>query len=105
MGDKLEMSVKGPAMIFRHDYNGKAFYKMSKPKMRDGEWMHGDISVYFKKGVEVQDKTKINIRSGWLDYYKKDKETVWYVFVNEFTFEGAPEVPSDFEQIDDDVPF
>ena len=120
--DKLQMAVTGKTTIFRHDYNGKAFYKMSKPKNINGEWVHGDIDVYFRKGVEVSDRTKIIIRSGWLDYYKKDKDTVWYVFVNEFVFEGAPksepkpkpepkpepkqmEVPNNFEAVDEDVPF
>lgn len=34
--------------------------------------------------IDEKDKTKIKIKEAWLDFYKADKKTVPYIFINKF---------------------
>ena len=73
-------------LIFRKDGTYGAMYStgLSK-KLQDGNYENGFIRVQFKKGIELEDKTKIKIKNGWLSFYKtKSKETTHYIFINEF---------------------
>ena len=82
----MNISNEYPVMIFRNEYEGKIFYKMGlSKKKQDDSYENGSISCQFKKDVNLEDKTKIYIKSAWLTFYKnKDKTTVPYIFVNEF---------------------
>lgn len=119
----MKSTIEGPTTVYRKDYNGKPIYNISMVKTDvDGNKNYGYIGAKFKRGVELSDKTRIDIKTGWLSFYTKDhekwKETVPFVFISDFTVEGAPvpkeaprpepkqmEAPSAFEQIDEDVPF
>ena len=46
---------------------------------------------------------KIVIKSAWLSFYKKEKTTVPYIFINEFERENESE-PKEIETADD-LPF
>lgn len=116
----MKSSYTGPATVFRHEHNGKAFYSVAEVKENmDGKKEYGYKTVQFRRGVDVADRSKISIKSAWESFYKtKDDEVVFYIFINDFVlqegsakqpeFKEEPkqqEVPTDFEQIDEDVPF
>lgn len=85
----MNIENKYPVMIFKREYDGKTFYSVGlSRKDRDGNYINGYMSCRFKNGVEVPDKTKIYIKSAWLDFYLKDKTTVPYIFINEFETVG-----------------
>lgn len=103
----LKSEFTGECMVFAKEYNGKIFYSVGlSKKKQDGEYENGYMDVTFKKGVEVPNKTKINIIKGWLTFYiNKDKRTVTQIFISEFESE-AQDIPSGFSQIsDDELPF
>ena len=71
--------------IFRNEYEGKISYSIGLSKKKeDGSFENGYIPVRFRKDTELKDKTKIKIKEAWLDFYKADKKTVPYIFVNKF---------------------
>jgi hypothetical protein len=61
-------------------------------KDKDGNYINGYIPVQFRRGIELENKTKIYLKKAWLTFYLKkenidgvDKNiTVPYVFVSEF---------------------
>lgn len=42
------------------------------------------MPVKFKKGVELEDKTRIKIKQGFENFYVKGYETIFYMQINEF---------------------
>lgn len=80
------MKISGETMIFKND---KGFYSTSvKNKLLDGTYENMYIPVNFKKGIEVHNKTKINVSDGFISFYK--------------TKEGLPKIKlvvTDFEEI------
>lgn len=113
------MNTEYQYTIFKDDY-GK--YKIGvKRKNKNGEWEKAYFPVKFRKGVELENKTKIYIRDYWLDFYNWEHEgkkgTSFYIFINKFetteeTIEKSKEESStnsikleDIELEDDDYPF
>lgn len=85
----MNIENKYPVMIFKNEYQGKIFYNIGLSKKdRNGSFIYGNMPCQFRKGVEVPNKTKIMIKSAWIDFYLKDKETKPYVFINEFTMDS-----------------
>ena len=76
--------------VYRNDYNGKPYYKIGiEQKQPDGQKLRGYISVRFKNGVEVSDKTRIKIKQGFENFYfsKNDPKhfnPIFYIQINEF---------------------
>lgn len=115
----MNIENKYPVMIFKNEYNGKVFYKVGlSRKDRDGNYINGYMSCRFKREVTLEDKTKIYIKSAWLDFYLKDKQTIPYIFINEFekveetinnakTEDKEPNYyyTKDIEYTDEDLPF
>jgi hypothetical protein len=110
----MKIEVTGEGMIFRKEYEGKVFYSTSLgQKKQDDTWENASIDVKFKNGVNLADKTKIEVTKGWLKFYiNKDKRPVWQIFISEF--EQLSGIPSGFEEMDsrpgfkdlgDDIPF
>lgn len=83
--------------VFVNVVNGNVFYVigLSKKDM-NGNYINGTINCKFKKGTEPTEKCKIVIKNAWLDFYikeverngKKAKETVPFIFINEYTNEN-----------------
>jgi hypothetical protein len=82
-----------PVAIFRFESGENVYYKMGlSNKDKDGNYFSGYIPVQFRKGVELENKTKIYLKKAWLTFYLKkenidgvDKNiTVPYIFVSEF---------------------
>lgn len=109
----IKTEVTGKARIYRKEYNGKVFFETQLSKKdKEGEWTNGYIGIQFKKGVDIADKTDIEITKGWIDFYvNKDKKTVPFIFCLEFAGEEAPHlpdgIPEGFQALEDDdsIPF
>lgn len=116
----MNIENKYPVMIFKKEYQGRVFYSVGLSKKdRDGNYINGYMSCRFKNNVSVEDKTKMYIKSAWVDFYLKDKTTVPYIFINEFstvdeTIEKTKEEPkkdvfeefaNETELTDLDLPF
>ena len=76
------MQVSGETIIFRNDHDGRdgKWYTYAtgvSSKRQDGSYVNDYLDVRFRKGVVVENKTKINIKNGFLT-------------VREFTVNGAP---------------
>lgn len=108
----INVNITGETMIFKND---KGFYSTSMSrKTVDGTYQSAYIPVQFKKGVELENKSTINITKGFLSFDKytpKDatKEvTSWKLVITEFTTVGASNTEtkgSEFEVDNEDLPF
>ena len=72
------MNINGQVTIFKND---KGIYKVpitNKEIQENGEekTIYMQINVGFRKGVEVKNKTKINIKDGFLTFFKIDSGEV-----------------------------
>lgn len=111
-----------PKTIYKYKTkDGKEFYSIGlSKKKQDGSYENGFISCRFKKDVQLENKTKIQIKSAWLDFYVKERITNPYIFINEFEIlEENKQEPvedlhtttvyedekSDIELTDADLPF
>lgn len=72
-------------VIYRNERDGKKAYSIGiSKKKEDGTFENGYIPCRFKKDVELHNKDKIKIKSAWLDFYKIEKKTFIYIFINDF---------------------
>lgn len=113
----MNISNEYPVTIFKNVNDYGTFYKVGLSKKDvEGKYINGYKDIKFKKGVELEDKSKIYIKKAWLDFYIKDKKTIDYIFCSEFekieeTIENAKALNnmSDKEVIDkvmnEDDPF
>ena len=78
---------ENPVMIFKKDGQYGAMYSIGLSKKKeDGTYENGYIPCKFRKEVNIEDRTNIYIKNGWLTFYKdKNKKTNVYIFINEFT--------------------
>ena len=62
------------------------------------------MGASFRKGCNIPNKTKIEIKKAWLDFYiNKDKQTVIGIFISEFEYQEKPqEAPEGFQAVEDD---
>lgn len=82
----LKSEITGETFVnaFDNQYGKRYSITLSK-KNADGNWENGYISAQFKKDVVLNSGTKINVKNGWLTFYKnKDNKYVPYVFINDF---------------------
>ena len=106
-----------PITVFRRDTEFGSFYSVGlSKKNNEGSYINGYMSVQFKNGVELENKTKIYIKNAWLSFYLKEKETKPYIFISDFeTLEDTinqakqPKQQDPFVEmgqiVDDDLPF
>ena len=70
-------------------------YSIGISKKINDKWYNNYIPVNFRKGVNLANKTRINVKDFWLDFYvNKEDKTVTTVFINEFE-EIVQDVPTD----------
>ena len=90
----MEVISNREEMIFRSERDVKVSYAIGLSKKKeDGTYEKGFMPVKFKKGIELKDRTKITIKEAWMDFFKIDKKTIPYIFINKF------DMASDFEAI------
>ena len=101
----LKINATGETMIFRNEFNDRVSYSTTLgKKLQDGTYDNAFISVKFKKGVDIPNRTKINITNGWLTFWKtKEDKPMFEIFANEF--EGLIEAPEGFTALDEDKEF
>lgn len=106
-----------PVMVVRQDKtssNGKAYTQYSlmvSSKNTEGAWVSGFIDCQFKKGVEVANKTKININNSFYTVNEYNGKKYIKLFVLDFEVaepgeapqttsgEGFVDLPGDFEEL------
>lgn len=85
------MNITGNTMIFvKEDEKGKHYRAGISTKKQDGSYDKAYIDIRMPKGIQIENKTKINITKSFLSFYNyKDKEdkthTIWYIVIQEFT--------------------
>ena len=60
------MNITGKTMIFKNDYG---YTTSINKKNQNGEYERMYISIQLPKGVEVENKTMIDIKEGFLSFY------------------------------------
>ena len=71
--------------IYKNEFDGKVSYAIGLSKKKeDGTYENGYMPVRFKKDVSLDNKTKIKIKQAWIDFYKIEKKTFVYLFINDF---------------------
>ena len=111
----IRTEITGETKVWRNDDKGFAQYTTSiGKKNQEGNYDNAYIEVKFKKGVNIENGTVINIVKGFLTFrqYEKDNKrfTIWQIMVLDFDTEymDAPKEPSiedSFAAIDADVPW
>ena len=93
-------------MVFRNEkeYNGNTFATYAigvSSKDKDGEWVNSSIDVMFKKGIDLENKTKIFIKNAFPVVSKgKDRNFVKWM-ITDFEIEGQGQ--QDFMNIPDTI--
>lgn len=112
----IKSEFSGKTRIWRKDYENGPSYSgsLSHKKYQSEEWENAFIKVQFRKDVEVPNRTQIDIKRGFLDFYiGKDGKPVMFIRVLEFDVLGGSDAAASskeeqgcFEEIDDeDIPF
>lgn len=114
----MNIENKYPVTIFKRENDYGTFYSLGLSKKNmDGEYVNGYMDCRFKKGVTLDNQTRIYIKNAWLDFYLKDKRTNTYIFISDFELADKEETKEDVyanfgssitaEQIDEmpDLPF
>ena len=73
-------------IIFAKEFEGKTHYRagMSR-KNQNNEYEKAYIDVRLPKGDALNSGSKINIKKGFLTFYKtKDEKTIWYVVIQDY---------------------
>lgn len=72
-------------MVFRKDFENNVTYSLGLSKKdKNNNYVNGYINVVFKKGIDLQNKTKIKIKEAWLSFNQKENRTYPYIFINDF---------------------
>lgn len=81
------MKITGNVTVFKND---KGFYSIGvSNKNMDGTYENAYITAQFKKGVDLENKTKIDITNAFLSFYRNQEgKPVFKIVVLEFTQYG-----------------
>lgn len=82
----MNIQTDKPKTIYKYTTkDGKEFYSLGlSKKKQDGSYENGFINCRFKKDINLENKTRILIKKGWVDFYVKDRITYPFIFINEF---------------------
>lgn len=80
------MNISGTTMIFKSEYG---YSTAISKKNQDGEYERMYLSVQLPKGVELNNKTMIYIKNGFLSFYNtKDGLPKLKIVVMEYTIDA-----------------
>lgn len=101
----INLTGKG-VMIFKNENNGRVTYSTSvSNKKQDGTYDNTSVQVQFKNGIELENKSKIDITKGFLSFYRKQDNTIIFkLIVMEFELQGEAKKPETSTTVDD-LPF
>ena len=89
-------------MIFRKDFNDRPIYSIGlSKKKKDGNYENGYMTVNFKEGVDIPNKSKIKIKNAWLSFYLKDNKTIPTIFINDYELVGVPKPKEEINPFED----
>ena len=72
-------------MVFCKEFDDKKLYSIGlSKKNKNGGYDSGFMSVRFKKGVEIRNKTRIKIKGAWLSFNTNEGKTYPYIFINDY---------------------
>lgn len=82
----MNIESEKPKMVYKYTTNkGIEMYSLGLSKKdKEGNYTNGFINCKFRKDIKLENKTKIQIKSAWLDFYVKDRITYPFIFINEF---------------------
>ena len=100
----MSIRITGETTVFK---NEKGFYSTGiSNKLMDGTYDNAYINVQFKKGIELENKTKINITNGFLTFWKgQDGKPVLKIVVLEFVQPGDAAEDTTSALDSSDLPF
>ena len=83
----MGLKLTGNVMVFK---NEKGAYSTSiSNKNVDGTYTNSYITLQFKKGVDLENKTRIIINDSFLSFYKtQDNKIIYKIVVLDFAKEG-----------------
>ena len=107
------MNINGEMIVFRneHDSPKGTWYSYATTiakKREDDSWLRTRLDVMFRKDVVVENKTRINVKDGFLTVreYMKDGQTKTIPVAMVLDFEEMTGNPTGFTALStDDVPF
>lgn len=80
--------TKERCLVFKNETKDgdRTYYRTTISRRNpDGTYENAPITVRFKKGVDLDDKTYIKVKDGFLTFYKgKDGKPVFEVVVTDF---------------------
>lgn len=108
-----------PVTVYRQDKtsgSGVAYQQYSlgvASKDKDGNWVNGFVECQFKKGVDIPNKSKINIKNAFYIVSEYNGKKYYKIFIMEYEMEeaGASPVQVDaagfmsVDAIDEELPF
>lgn len=108
------MNVTGTGMVFKNEHttNGETWYSYAigiSSKDMDGNYISSTMPVRFKKGVALDDRTRIEITNGFIRVkgYEKEGKTrkLLEIMVLDFDIvkQGNPDGFTSLQ--DEDIPF
>lgn len=85
----MQITTKYPITIYRKEFGDKVLYSTRViKKYKEWKYLGAFIPVKFKKDIKVEDRSKIKIMNGWLDFYNdKENKPVFTIFISEFSTE------------------
>lgn len=110
------MDISGKCTVYakEKEINGRkmVLYSAGISKKDGDKWVNFYLPISFKKGVVIQDRTKINIKQGWLDFYTNSQNNtqVIKIFANDFEILSSKTeqnvTSNDFETVENqNLPF
>lgn len=113
MGLRVTTDEKGVTVFANEKESANGSFKVYSlgvsSKNQDGGWTNGYIQCRFKKGINVENKQKIKINSGFFYATKYKDKTYTGIMITDFDIVNAENPADEFmkipDGIDDDVPF
>ena len=88
-----------PVTVYRQDKtaNSGATYQQYSlgvsSKDKDGNWVNGFLDCQFKKGIDIPNKSKINIKNAFYTVSEYNGKKYYKIFVMEYEMEEAGKSP------------
>ena len=81
----MEIISDRDEIIFRKDFDGKPRYTLGLSKKdKDNNLVKGYITVRFRNGIELENKTRIKIKKAFFEFNLYENKTYPYIFINDF---------------------
>ena len=96
------MNIFGKTKIYKKEFNGRASYSTAvSHKNENGEYENMFVNVQMPKDINIENKTYINIKKGFISNYK-DKNNALHIklVVMEYEIDNKESQENQFNQVD-----